>query len=105
MADRETIENTALDLNVRFVSRNLRLGGLIRIWTWNVDSSTAWPNWFGGLKGLAKKPDYIVKSKRELEIFLDAAVLCQARHSKSYDKRRVEGKLKVTGGESLVDRP
>ena len=105
MADRETIENTALDLNVRFVSRNNRLGGMIKIWTWDVDSSTAWPDWFAGVKGLAQKPDYIVKSKRELEIFLDAARLCQARHSKDFDRRRKEGKLKVTGPLDLVDRP
>lgn len=104
MADRETIENTALDLNIRFVSRNLRLGGTIKIWTWNVDSSDGWPDWHGGLKGLGER-DYIVKSKRELEIFLDAAKLCQARHSKSYDKRRQEGKLKVTGPLDLIDRP
>jgi len=104
MADRETIENTAHDLNIRFVSRNIRLGGTIKIWTWNVDSSDGWPDWFGGLKGLGER-DYIVKSKRELEIFLDAAKLCQARHSKGYDKRRQEGKLKVTGGLDLLDRP
>ena len=105
MADRETIENTALDLNIRFASRNLRLGGTIRIWTWNVDASDGWPDWYGALKGFSRKPDYTVKSKRELEIFLDAARLCQARHSKGYDKRREEGKLRVTGPIDLVDRP
>jgi len=104
MADREKIENTAHDLNIRFVSRNIRLGGTIRIWTWNVQTSDGWPDWFGGLKRLGS-PDYTVKSKRELEIFLDAARLCQARHSKDFDRRRKEGKLKVTGPLDLVDRP
>ena len=103
MADRETIENTALDLNVRFVSRNLKLGGTIRIWAWDVQSGDGWPDWVGGLKGL-DKPDYTVKSKRELEIFLDAARLCQARHSQDFDRRQKEGNLKVTGGETLLDR-
>jgi hypothetical protein len=103
MASRETIENTALDLNVRFASRGLRLGGTIRIWVWDVDSSDGWPDWFGGLKGFGR-PDYTVKSKRELEIFLDAARLCQSRHSKDYDRRRKEGKLRVTGLPNLADR-
>ena len=55
----------------------------------------------GGLKGFGSLPDYTVSSQTELLIFLDAAVLCQSRHSKSYDKRRQEGKLKVPGYPTL----